>query len=171
VISGERRQALCAERGLAPAYGSARSTDVGLHARQCMRLHDILSARTDIPRAPSVAAGDLRVHALVPRGVRLAAVPAEVGRIYPRFSRDRVFIGGDKIVIVNPRTSRIVAVLPSGSIEGPLRNNANRRNGSKSSGLSRCGFRRAMRSVLWERLRERCWQAVSDPSRYSSPRV
>jgi hypothetical protein len=43
--------------------------------------------------------------------VPLAAVPEEVGRIYPQFRQDRVFIRGDKLVVVNPRTSRIVAVL------------------------------------------------------------
>jgi len=138
VISGERSQALTAERGLAMtgrgpraadqqgqfrsrpetsglanAYGSARSADVGLNAQQRMRLHSILSTRTDIPRASNVAAGAIRVNALVPRGVRFAAVPEQVGRSYPRFRRARVFISGDKIVIVNPKTSRIVAVLPA----------------------------------------------------------
>jgi hypothetical protein len=97
--------------GLGNAYGSTRSADIGLNAQQRMRLHDTLSARTDIPRAPSVRPGAIRVNALVPRGVRLAAVPEEVGRIYPQFRQDRVFIRGDKLVIVNPRTSRIVAVL------------------------------------------------------------
>src|SRR5258707_173605 len=99
-VSGERGQALTDERGLAMsgrgpraaeqqgqfrsrpetsglanAYGSARSADVGLNAQQRMRLHDILSTRTDIPRASNVAAGAIRINALVPRGVRLAAVP------------------------------------------------------------------------------------------------
>ncbi len=137
-ISAERGQALTAERGLAMtgrgpratdqqgqfrsrpetsglanAYGSARSADVGLNAQQRMRLHNILSTRTDIPRASNVGAGAIRVNALVPRGVRFAAVPEQVGRSYPRFRRARVFISGDKIVIVNPKTSRIVAVLPA----------------------------------------------------------
>src|SRR5258708_6724330 len=118
-ISGERGQALTAERGLAMsgrgpraaeqqgqfrsrpetsglanAYGSARSADVGLNAQQRMRLHDILSTRTDIPRASNVAAGAIRINALVPRGVRLAAVPAKVGRSYPRFRQARGFICG-----------------------------------------------------------------------------
>ena len=135
-ISGERGKALLVERGVATtgreprsagqiqgqlpsrpetsgparAYGSSRSTDVGLNARQRVRLHELLSARGDIPRASNFA-GDIRVNAFVPRGVSLAAVPGEVVRIYPRFRQDRVFMRDDKIVIVNPRTSRIVAVL------------------------------------------------------------
>src|ERR1700730_6818348 len=95
-VSGERGQALTAERGvamtrrgpgelrsrpettgLAQAYASTRSPEVGLNVQQRMRLYDILSARRDIPLASNVA-GDLRVNGFVPRGVRLAAVPAEV---------------------------------------------------------------------------------------------
>ncbi len=104
VITGERRRAM-------EPYGGTRGTEAGSNAEQRKRLYDILSARRDIPRAPGVAAGDIRVNAMVTRGVRLAAVPEDIARIYPRFRRDRVFIRGDKVVFVDPMTSRIVAVL------------------------------------------------------------
>jgi hypothetical protein len=77
-----------------------------------MRLRETLAARRDIPR---VSGGDfdVRVNARVPKGVRLAPVPREVARIYPRFRGDRVFMYRDEIVVVDPVTSRIIAVLPA----------------------------------------------------------
>jgi hypothetical protein len=92
------------------AYARATTSDVGLNAQQRMRLREILSARRDIPRVSNLET-DVRVNAFAPKGVRLAAVPEEVVRIYPRFRRDRVFIHRDKFVIVDPATSRIIAVL------------------------------------------------------------
>jgi hypothetical protein len=48
----------------------------------------------------------------VPRHVHLVPVPEDVVRIYPRFRRDRVVIIEDEVVIVDPVTFRIIAVLP-----------------------------------------------------------
>jgi hypothetical protein len=116
---GERSRALSTERGRAmpgqepsSVYGSARSTELGLSAQQRVRLRDILETRRDIPRV-SMAERNIRVGAVVPRGVRMAPVPQEVARLQPRFRGNRVFFYRDEIVIVDPATLRIVAVLPS----------------------------------------------------------
>jgi hypothetical protein len=69
----------------------------------------MLESRQDIPRISSLAG--VRVNAVVPRSMRLAAVPEEVVRIYPRFRRDQAFIYRNRLVVVDPMTSRIVAVL------------------------------------------------------------
>jgi hypothetical protein len=82
-----------------------------LNAEQRARLREILAARRDIPRMSNLA--DIRVNAVIPRNVRLAAIPDEVVRIYPRFRRHQAFIYRNQMVVVDPLTSRIVAVLPA----------------------------------------------------------
>ncbi len=100
-----------AEPGLVNARASERNAGAGLNAEQRARLREILSARRDIPRVSNLA--DVRVNAVIPRSVRLAAIPEEVVRIYPRFRRHQAFIYRNEMVVVDPLTSRIVAVLPA----------------------------------------------------------
>ncbi len=65
----------------------------------------------EIPRISSVGTA-VRIDAVVPKRVRQAAVPLppEVQRLHPRLRRDRAFMYGDQVVIINPTTSRIVAL-------------------------------------------------------------
>jgi len=102
----------------AETTGRASSTrtdvDVGtnLSSEQRTRIHDMVFSRRDIPRVSNLDA-DVRVNSVIPRSVRLVAVPEDVVRIYPRFRRDRLFVYNDEIVIVDPVTFRIIAVLPA----------------------------------------------------------
>lgn len=98
--------------GLAGARGSATGAEAGLSQQQRMQLGEMLSTRRNIPRTSSVNA-NIRVGAAVPKTVRTAPVPPEVARLHPRFRGDRVFMYRDEIVIVDPTTSRIIAVLPT----------------------------------------------------------
>jgi pyruvate/2-oxoglutarate dehydrogenase complex dihydrolipoamide acyltransferase (E2) component len=100
-----------AEPGLVNARASERNAGAGLNAEQRARLREILAARRDIPRVSNLA--DVRINAVIPRSVRLAAIPEEVVRIYPRFRRHQAFIYRNEMVVVDPLTSRIVAVLPA----------------------------------------------------------
>jgi hypothetical protein len=52
------------------------------------------------------------VGAVVPRTVRLVAVPQPIIAIYPEWSGDLFFDYGDEIVVVAPDTMQIVGVLP-----------------------------------------------------------
>ena len=52
------------------------------------------------------------VGAVVPRSVRLVAVPPPIIAIYPEWSGDLFFTYGDEIVVVAPDTMQIVGVLP-----------------------------------------------------------
>jgi hypothetical protein len=74
-----------------------------------MRMREI--ARS-IPRISNVGT-EVRIDAVVPRQVRQAAapLPPEVQRMHPHFRNDRVFRYRDQVVIVNPATSRIVAIV------------------------------------------------------------
>jgi hypothetical protein len=75
------------------------------------RLRD---AARNIPRVSSVGT-DIRIDAVVPRNVRQAAapLPPEVQRMHPRFRNSRAFKYRDQVVLVNPATSRIVAIVKS----------------------------------------------------------
>jgi Protein of unknown function (DUF1236) len=53
------------------------------------------------------------VGTVVPRTVRLVALPEEVIVIHPAWRGFRFFIVNEQIVIVEPDTLRIVAVLPA----------------------------------------------------------
>jgi hypothetical protein len=47
----------------------------------------------------------------VPRTVRFYRVPVELVQIYPHWRGYDYFLVGDQIIVVNPRTHQIVAVL------------------------------------------------------------
>jgi pyruvate/2-oxoglutarate dehydrogenase complex dihydrolipoamide acyltransferase (E2) component len=100
-----------AEIGKAYARASTRDTNASLNAEQRARLREIVAARQDIPRLSNLSG--VRLNAVIPRNVRLAAIPEEVVRIYPRFRRHQAFIYRNEMVVVDPLTSRIVAVLPA----------------------------------------------------------
>jgi hypothetical protein len=99
------------EPGLAYGRANERTAGAGLNAEQRARLREILSARRDIPRVSNLA--DVRINAVIPRSVRLAAIPDEVVRIYPRFRGRQAFMYRNQMVVVDPLTSRIVAMLPA----------------------------------------------------------
>jgi hypothetical protein len=71
----------------------------------------ITAMMREIPRLSSVGTA-IRIDAVVPRRVLQAAVPLppEVQRLHPRLRRDRAFMYGSQVVIINPTTSRIVAL-------------------------------------------------------------
>jgi len=87
------------------------NTNVNLNAQQRTRIHSAVFADRSVTRL-SRANFDVRVNAVLPHRVHLSPVPADVVRIHPRFRRDRVVIIEDEVVIVDPVTFRIIAVLP-----------------------------------------------------------
>ena len=54
----------------------------------------------------------MSIGAVVPRSIHLHTVPADIVSIYPRFRGMRFVVVEDDIVIVSPRSNRVVAVLP-----------------------------------------------------------
>lgn len=110
-IQAHRRQGLSPSGKSGSAYARATPSEMeaGLNTQERSRLRDM--AR-DMPRISNVGM-DVRINARVPRHVRQAAspLPPEVQRIFPRFGQNRAFRYRDQIVIVNPVTSRIVAIV------------------------------------------------------------
>ncbi len=89
------------------AYARANSRELGeAGAGQGVR-----AMMRDIPRLSNIGT-QVRIDAVVPKRVQQAAMPLppEVQRLHPHLRRDRAFIYGDQVVIVNPATSRIVAL-------------------------------------------------------------
>jgi len=85
-------------------------TGAGLGAQnRTARLREMMR---NVPRVASVGT-DIHIDAVVPRSVRQAAapLPLEVQRMHPRFRNDRAFRYRDQVVLVNPTTSRIVAIV------------------------------------------------------------
>jgi len=90
--------------------GEARGYVSSLNSEERMRLREIVR---DIPRLSYIGDTDIRIDGYVPRMVRQAAapLPLEVQHMHPRFRRDRAFRYHDQVVILNPMTSRIVAIV------------------------------------------------------------
>jgi hypothetical protein len=87
-----------------PAYGTS------LNPQERTRLREMVH---DIPQLSSIGNTEIRIDGFVPKTVRQAAVPLppEVQRMHPRFRRDVAFRYRDQVVILNPVTSRIVAIV------------------------------------------------------------
>jgi hypothetical protein len=91
------------------ARATSQEMEAGLNTQEHARLRDMVR---NMPRISNVGT-DIRINAIVPKSVREAAapLPPEVQHMYPRFRQGRAFVHRDHIVIVNPLTSRIVAIV------------------------------------------------------------
>jgi hypothetical protein len=94
--------------GQAPQSGNSVQAGPGAQGR----IAGVHEMKHKIPQLSSIGT-TLRIDAVVPRSVRQAAVPLppHVQRMEPRFRNDRVFRYRDQVVILDPATSRIVAIV------------------------------------------------------------
>jgi hypothetical protein len=108
--STDRRDRSTTDRG--DRSRTDTNVNVEINEQQRSRIRDVVVSRRNIPRVSNVNF-DIRVGTVVPRTVRFVTVPEEIVTIYPRFRRHRIVIVGDEILIIDPVTFRIVAVLPA----------------------------------------------------------
>jgi hypothetical protein len=100
-----------AERHGTVGQGSAGTrANTGITADKRIRIHETIVRERNAPRVSSVKF-DLSVGTRVPRDIRIAAVPQTIVEIEPAWLGFEYFLAGDEIVIVNPRTLEIVAVI------------------------------------------------------------
>src|SRR5581483_8049526 len=92
--------------------GGREGASLQLNDEQRSRIREVFVRHHDIPRVTHLDV-DVRPGVVLHRRVHFVAVPSDVIRIYPQFRHYRVFMTGDEIVIVDPATLRIVAVLPA----------------------------------------------------------
>jgi hypothetical protein len=89
--------------------GSSR-TNVNLTVEQKTKIHQTIIADRGAPRVAHVDF-QLNVGVAVPRSVKLASVPATIIEIQPTWRGFEYFLVGDQVVIVDPATLEIVAVI------------------------------------------------------------
>jgi hypothetical protein len=100
-------------RGAAGTTTSNTNVSVNLSPEQRSKIHQVIVSDRNAPRVTNVDF-QLNVGARVPRDkVKLARVPSTIVEIQPAWRDFEYFLVGDQIVIVNPRTLEIVAVVPA----------------------------------------------------------
>ena len=106
---GQAPSATGSKQGTAGTQGAMRTSNVSLTTEQrtVVRSKVLTSAA---PRVTNVNF-DIRVGTVVPRTVRIAPVPVTLIEIEPTWRGFMYFVSGDTIIVVEPRTLEIVAVL------------------------------------------------------------
>lgn len=89
------------------AQGSASAT---LTTEQRTRIHTTVIKEKNAPRVTNVNFS-LSVGTVVPKSVRVVPVPATIVEIQPAWRGFLYFLVGDQVVIVEPGTLRIIAVI------------------------------------------------------------
>jgi hypothetical protein len=100
------------ERGTNGQGSAGANTSVNLSSQQRTQIRQVVLRNHSIPHVNNV---DVRINvgAVLPRTVELIDVPEDVVTIFPRFRRHKIVIIHDQVVIVEPSTFKIVAVLPA----------------------------------------------------------
>jgi hypothetical protein len=99
-------------QGRAGQAGQAGAGGLALSTEQRTQIRQTVMNVGNAPRVSNVAFS-LSVGTVVPRSVKYAPLPARVVEIYPAWRSYQFFIVGDQIVVVEPDSLRIVAVLPA----------------------------------------------------------
>jgi hypothetical protein len=94
----------------ASSSSSGASAHVNLTPEQKTKIRQTVIVKKGAPKVTHVDF-DLRVGARVPRRIHFAPVPVTLVEIEPAWRGYEYFIVGDEIVVINPRTLEIVAVL------------------------------------------------------------
>jgi hypothetical protein len=93
--------------------GGSTNVNVNLTTEQRTKIHSIIVSERSAPRVAHVDF-DVHVGTVVPRGkVKLVALPTTIVEIEPSWRGFEYFLVGEEIVVVDPATLRIVAVLPA----------------------------------------------------------
>lgn len=92
------------------AQKSGDGASASLSTEQRTRVREVIIKQGNAPRVTSVNFS-LNVGTVVPRTVRVVALPAPVIEIYPAWRGYLYFLVGDQIVVVEPGSLRIVAVI------------------------------------------------------------
>ena len=92
------------------AAGSRSNTTINLTPEKRTRIHEVIVKERNAPRVSSPEF-NVSVGTRVPRTVRFAALPRTIVEIEPEWRGFEYFMVADQIIIVDPKTMEIVAVL------------------------------------------------------------
>ena len=94
--------------------GSQTNVNVNLSGDQRTRIRETVVKESNAPRiSRREATFNLTVGTVVPRTVRVAVLPAAVVEIHPAWRGYSYILVGDEIVILEPGSLRIVAIIPA----------------------------------------------------------
>ncbi len=96
---------------------AARDKTTGSHAAQLtddqrVKVKGIIGREHNVVRANSVNF-DVTVGTMVPRSVHIAVLPPEIVTVVPEYSGFDYIVVGDQLLIIDPTTLEIVAILPA----------------------------------------------------------
>jgi hypothetical protein len=86
--------------------------NVQLSQDQRAKIKDVVVGGRNVARVDSVNF-NIRVGVAVPRTVHIAVLPAEVVTIVPEYRGFEYVVVGDQLLIIDPNTLEIVAILPA----------------------------------------------------------
>jgi len=89
--------------------GGTRAT-INLTPEKRTRIHEVIVQQRNAPRVSSPKF-NVSIGARVPRTVRFAALPQTIVEIEPPWRGFEYFMVGDEIVIIDPRSMEIVAII------------------------------------------------------------
>jgi hypothetical protein len=102
-----------AQRGQQPGDQTVgQGAHANLSTEQRTRIRQTITKQSNAPRVTNVNF-NISVGTVVPRTMRLAPLPVTVVEYVPRWRGYMYFLVGDEIIVVEPGTHRIVAVLPA----------------------------------------------------------
>jgi Protein of unknown function (DUF1236) len=87
-------------------------TAVNLSQEQRTKIKDVIVRDRDVARLPS-ASFSLSIGATVPRTVHVRVLPSDVVTIVPEYRGFDYIVVGDQLLIIDPVTMEIVAILPA----------------------------------------------------------
>lgn len=96
--------------GTSSSTTSTTNVNVNLSSEQKTRIHEVIVKDRSAPRVANVNFS-LSVGTTVPRSMKLARLPSTIIEIQPAWNGYDYFLVGDQIVVVDPRTLRIVAII------------------------------------------------------------
>jgi len=108
--SGNERDRATTGQATAPAKSPNANLSINITPENRTRIHEVFIKERSAPRVDRVTFG-LSVGTAVPRSVRIVAVPQSIIEIQPTWRGYEYFMVGNQIVIVDPRSMEIVAVL------------------------------------------------------------
>jgi hypothetical protein len=92
--------------------GTGGSASANLTTDQQTRIRTVIKERSDVKAVTNVNF-DISIRAPVPRTVTLHPLPAAVVEVHPAWRGYRFILVRDEIVVVDPGTMLIVAVIPA----------------------------------------------------------
>jgi len=99
--------------GTSTSVEGRSSSQTNLTVEQRQKIHSVIIADRSAPRVEHVDF-DVRVGTVVPRGkVKFVPLPSSIVEIQPAWRGYEYFLVGDEIVVVDPGTLHIVAVIPA----------------------------------------------------------